>query len=70
MSLALCVTANASVVLGIELEQHLDDDRSRGMDAKRRGDWEVALFGIVYTFISARAQTESGDPGYEHVGQM
>ncbi|KAJ6576229.1 hypothetical protein B0H10DRAFT_1963628 [Mycena sp. CBHHK59/15] len=23
----------------------LDDDRSRGMDAKRRGDWEVALFG-------------------------
>ncbi|KAJ6610347.1 hypothetical protein B0H10DRAFT_1953951 [Mycena sp. CBHHK59/15] len=23
----------------------LDDDQSRGMDAKRRGDWEVALFG-------------------------
>lgn len=33
----------------------LDDDRSRGIGAKTRGDCEVALFGTVYTFIGAHA---------------
>jgi hypothetical protein len=42
----------------------------RVMDAKSRGDCKVALFGIVYTFIGARVQTESGDLGSELVGQM
>jgi hypothetical protein len=36
-------------------------DRSRGMGAKTRGDCEVALFGIVYTFIGARALDAVGD---------